>query len=322
MSKSKVVFFNGNAQRVADIFCAMAPEGFEIAYASSKLSEEEKIKLLQGVEYVMLHPGVISGQILREAKSLKLIQSLTAGYDKIDLKAAKELNIPVATNGGANSWAVAEQSIALLLALYRRLIQCDKSVREGKWREAISGFNTFEIAGKTVGIIGAGNIGRKVARRLKAFEADIIYYDPSVATDIETELGARKVSIEELASAADIISLHAPLLKDTWGLLGKHEFSLMKPSAVIVNTSRAELIDQEAFLGALQSRRIAGAALDVFYQEPVLADDLFLKLDNVIVAPHTAGHTSEGWTRRIDFAWKNIQRVAGGQEPLSAARKD
>ncbi|SMC45368.1 NAD(P)-dependent oxidoreductase [Sporomusa malonica] len=318
----KVLFLNGNDQRVVDIFCEMAPDGFEISYASSKLSDEEKINLMQDVEYVMLHPGVISGRVLQEAKSLKLIQSLTAGYDKIDMNTAKELNIPVATNGGANSWAVAEHSIALLLALYKRLINCDKSVREGKWRQAINGFDTFEVAGKTVGIIGAGNIGRKVARRLKAFETDIIYYDPFPATDIETELGARRASLEELVSTADIISIHAPLLKDTWGLVGKREFSLMKPTSVIINTCRAELVDQEAFFEALQSKRIAGAGLDVFFKEPAPADDPFLKLENVVVSPHTAGHTCEGWNRRISFAWQNIQRVAAGQAPLSIARID
>ncbi|MBP2637793.1 MAG: D-3-phosphoglycerate dehydrogenase, partial [Firmicutes bacterium] len=247
---SKVLFLNGNAQRVADIYCEMAPKGFEAIYASSKLSEEEKINIIKDVEYVILHPGIISGKILREAKSLKLIQSLTAGYDKIDIVAAKELNIPVATNGGANSWSVAEHSIALLLALYKRLIkrliECDKSVRQGTWREPINGFNTFDVVGKTVGIIGAGNIGRKVARRLKAFETDIIYYDPFPAPDIEKELGARKVSLEELVSSADIISMHAPLLKETWGLVGKKEFALMKPTAVIINTCRAELVDKDA----------------------------------------------------------------------------
>jgi len=190
------------------------------------------------------------------------------------------------------------------------------------WRQAINGFDTFEVAGKTVGIIGAGNIGRKVARRLKAFEADIIYFDPFAAADIEAELGARKVPLAELVTTADIISMHAPLLKDTVGLVGKREFLLMKPTAVIINTCRAELVDQEAFVEALQSKKFAGAGLDVFYQKPVLADDPFLKLENVIVSPHTAGHTGEGWNRRISFAWENIQRVAAGQNPVSVARID
>ena len=290
---SKVLFLNGNAQRVADIYCEMAPAGFEVMYASSKISEEEKINLIKDVEYVLLHPGVISGKVLREAKSLKLIQSLTAGYDKIDIETAKELNIPVATNGGANSWSVAEHSIALLLALYKRLIEC---------------------------IIGAGNIGRKVARRLKAFETDIIYYDPFPAPDIEKELGARRVSLEELVSSADIISMHAPLLKETWGLVGKKEFALMKPTAVIINTCRAELVDKDAFFEALQTKKIAGAALDVFFTEPATPDDPFLTLDNVIVSPHTAGHACEGWYRRVSFAWENVKKVAAGEAPASIVK--
>ncbi len=318
---NKVVFFNGNDQRVADIFGEMVPEGFEAVVASSEWSDADKIELLADVEYVVLHPGVVSGEVLRKSQSLKLIQSLTAGYDKIDIVTAKKLNIPVATNGGANSWAVAEHSVALLLALYKRLIYCDLSTRCGEWRKAINGFDTFEVAGKTVGIIGAGNIGCKVARILKGFEAKIIYSSPKRSVEIETELEARLVTLDELVSTADIISMHAPLLNSTWGMIGKREISLMKPTTVIINTCRAELADETALFDALQNKKIAGAGLDVFYKEPAPKEDPFLKLDNVVVSPHTAGHTAEGWYRRIGFAWKNIQRVANGQAPLAVVEK-
>lgn len=320
IAMSKVILFNGNDQRVTDIFRDLAPTGFEIACYSSRLSDDEKIYLIRDAEYLVLHPATLAAKVLREAKSLRLLQLLTAGYDKIDLTLSGELGIPVATNGGANSWAVAEHSIALLLTLYKRLVVCDKSVRQGKWRQEVNGFNTFEVAGKTIGIIGAGNIGRKVARRLKAFETDIIYYDPISAPDIEKELGARKVSLDELVRQADIISMHAPLLPETRGLIGSREFSLMKPTAVLINTCRAELVDEEALLIALTDGQIAGAGLDVFYQEPISPDNLLLKLENVILSPHTAGHAAEGWARRINFAWENIQRVEVGENPISLAR--
>jgi phosphoglycerate dehydrogenase-like enzyme len=258
--------------------------------------------------------------VLQAGKSLCLLQLLTAGYDKIDLGVTGELGIPVATNGGANAWAVAEHSIALLLGLYRKLIACDRSVREGKWRQAVTGYDTFEVAGKTVGLVGAGNIGQKVARRLKAFETNILYYDTASVPSLETELGARKVSLDKLLCEADIITIHLPLLSETRGLIGQREFSLMKPTAVLLNASRAEIIEEEALIAALKEKHIAGAGLDVFHKEPIPSYNQLLTLENIILSPHIAGHAYEGWSRRMLFAWENIQRVAAGETLMSLAR--
>jgi phosphoglycerate dehydrogenase-like enzyme len=314
---NKVLLINGQGQQVADIFNALAPAGFETAWIPSSLSDSEKIGRLRDVEFAVLHPATMSGAAMRGAKSLRLIQLLAAGYEKVDMPAAAELGIPVATNGGANAWAVAEHAIALILALYKRLIPCDRSVRGGEWRKAANGFNTFELAGKTVGVIGAGNIGRKVARRLKAFETDIVYYDTCPVPEIENELSARRLTLPELVTTADVITLHAPLLKDTRGLIGQREFAVMKPNTILINTSRAELVDEAALIDALRGRTIAGAGIDVYYQEPVRNDHPLLTLDNVVLTPHTAGHAFEGWARRCRFAWDNIQRVSGGEAPLS-----
>jgi phosphoglycerate dehydrogenase-like enzyme len=315
----KVLFINGQREEIASIFCEKALEGFDVSWQPYSLDENEKASLVKDVEFLVLHPAVISQTVLREAKSLRLIQLLTAGYDQIDLKLAGELAVPVATNGGANAWSVAEHCIAMLLALYKRLLQCDQSVRKGKWRQPVTGFNTFEVAGKTVGLLGAGNIGRKVARRFKSFETQILYYDERPAVDIENELGARKVSLDELLSGSDIITIHLPLLKETRALIGKRALSLMKPNAVLLNTSRGPVVDEKALIEALAENRIAGACLDVFENEPISTDNPLLKLENVLLTPHAAGHSYEGWFRRAQFAWENIQRVATGQQPLSLA---
>lgn len=318
----KVLFFNGQSELVANIFCEKVPEGFDVSWKPHRLSDNEKIDLIRDVEFLVLHPAAISVDVLREAKSLQLIQLLAAGYDKIDLHVTTELGIPVATNGGANSWGVAEHTIGLLLALYKRLVPCDRSVRDGKWRQAISGFDTFEVAGKTVGLVGAGNIGQKVAKRLKAFETRILYYDARPAPDIETESDARKVSLDDLLRESDIISIHLPLLRETRMLIGQRELSLMKPTSVLINTSRGEIVDEEALFTALKEKRIAGASIDVFHKEPISQDNPLLKLDNVVLSPHTAGHSYEGWFRRSRFAWENIQRVASGHAPLSLAQPE
>lgn len=317
---SKVLLINGQGQEVATIFAGLAPDGFDIAWIPSKLGDAEKIDHLRDVEYVVLHPAALSGAVLKAAESLKLVQLLAAGYEKVDLNTANELGIPVATNGGANAWAVAEHTIALILALYKRIVPCDRSVRAGEWRKAANGFNTFELAGKTIGIVGAGNIGRKVAYRLKAFETDILYYDAFPVPEIEEKLGARRVSIDELVARADIITLHAPLLKETRGLLGDRQFAAMKPGCLLINTSRAELVDEAALLNALERKAIGGAGIDVYPAEPVAGNHPLLALDNVVLTPHTAGHAFENWDRRCRFAWENIQRVARGEAPTFTAK--
>ncbi len=316
----KVLFFSGQREQVGNIFCERAPEGFDASWRPHNLNDNEKKDLIKGVEYLVLHPGAIAGSVLKEARSLRLIQLLSAGYDKIDLAATAELGIPVATNGGANAWAVAEHCIAMLLALYKRLLQCDRSVRGGKWRQdAVTGFNTFELAEKTVGIIGAGNIGRKVASRLKSFETRILYCDVKAAPDIEKELDARRVPLDELLRESDIITIHTPLFRETRSLIGQRELSLMKPTAVLLNTSRGSIVDEEALAAALTEKRIAGVGLDVFDKEPISMDNPLLKFENVLFSPHIAGHSYEAWFRRSSFAWANIQRVASGLPPLSIA---
>jgi phosphoglycerate dehydrogenase-like enzyme len=315
----KVLFINGQREEVAAILSGKAPEGFEVASMAYKASVQEKKERIREAEFLVLHPAEISGALLREARELRLIQLLTAGYDQIDLGVAAELGIPVATNGGANAYAVAEHCLALLLALYKRLPQCDQSVRQGQWRKPISGFNTFEVAGKTVGLIGAGNIGQKVARRFHAFEASIIYNDARPSPSIEKDLGARRVSLEELLREADIVTIHVPLLRETRGLIDRRALAMMKPNAVLLNTSRGPVVDEAALVAALVERRIAGAGLDVFGQEPVSPDNPLLRLDNVLLSPHSAGHSYEGWFRRAAFAWENMGRVAAGQPPLSLA---
>ncbi len=312
----KILFINGQSQKIAGIFESCRPEGCGegVAVLPASASDAEKTAALQGVEFLVLHPATFSAELMRQAKSLRHIQLLSAGYDKVDIKAAAELGIPVSTNGGANSWAVAEHAVMLLLSTYKRLVECDASVRAGTWRKPVNGFNTFEVAGKTIGVVGAGNIGKKVAARLKAFETNIIYYDAFPSKEIEETLGAKRVDLDELVSTADVLTLHAPLLDSTRGMFGAAQFAKMKQSTVIINTSRSELIDEPALIDALREKKIAAAALDVFPEEPIPEGHPLLSLDNVIVTPHTAGHSYEGWFRRSRTAWENIVKVSRGEK--------
>lgn len=313
-----VIFFNGQSNEVAEIVRASMPEGFEMQVYPGSLTDAEKGPLLEiGGEYLILHPAQLSKTAMAQARNLRHIQLLTAGYDKVDVDAARLMNVSVATNGGTNAWAVAEHTVALLLVLYKKLIQCDQSVRAGTWRKPITGMNTFELAGKKIGLIGVGKIGTKVAKRLKAFETEILFVDQYAVSG--PEFDGQCVTLETLLRESDVISIHVPLTTETRGMIGASEFAQMKQTAVLLNTSRAEVVDDEALEKALRDGRIAGAGLDVYYQEPILTTSGLLSLENVVLSPHTAGHSYEAWFRRARFAWENIQRVADGTPPTSLA---
>ena len=317
---AKVVFINGGGPKVQQIFEQLAVKGLAAQCLDQSASNEEKKAALAGAEYLVLHPAQLDDALLAAAPKLKLIQLLTAGYDKMNLGLCRERQIAVATNGGANAASVAEHSVALLLAIYRRLKDGDAAVRAGAWRKPIQEFTTFEIAGKTVGVLGAGNIGRRAAQLYKAFGADILYYDRQASDFMEQELGAKKAELGEIVSRAEVLSVHLPLFAETRNLLGAQEFARMKPELVLINTSRAEVIEEKALLAALREKRLRAAGLDVFYEEPVRPDNPFLGLENVLLSPHVAGHSAEGWERRCALAWENIKRMEQGQLPKALVR--
>jgi lactate dehydrogenase-like 2-hydroxyacid dehydrogenase len=215
---------------------------------------------------------------------------------------------------------VADHAVLAMLSLYRRLSAADRTVREGRWSAAIDGMNTFEMANKVVGVLGFGNIGQKVARRVQAFDAIVQYYDKfPLPPERERELKAKRVSLDELFRTSDIISCHAPLTNETRHVVNRERLATMKPTAVIINTSRGPVVDEAAITEALQQKRIAGAGLDVFEKEPVDPGNPLLKLENVVVSPHSAGTTWDTWFRRADFAYKNMKRVWEGQPPQAVA---
>jgi phosphoglycerate dehydrogenase-like enzyme len=320
MANAKVVFLHGLHPRIVEAIVSLNPPGFTTIPVDGKIPEDQQVDAVKDADFIMNFRAKLTERILRGAKKTRLVQVLSAGYDRLDLKLLRELKIPVANNGGANSWAVADHAVLAMLTLYRRMLHADPTVRAGKWNAAIDGLNTFEMANKVVGIMGFGNIGQKVARRVQAFDAVVQYYDKfPLKPERERELNAKRVTLEELFRTSDIISCHAPLTKDTRNVVGGQYLAMMKPSAVIINTSRGEVVDETALYEALSQKKIAGAGLDVFNQEPVDPNNPLLKLDNVVVSPHTAGTTWDTWFRRADFAYKNMKGVWEGKAPLAVA---
>ena len=318
----QVRFFTFLSPEITPLLTQYAPSGFEVSVHASDLPDEEKISLLQDTDFLILFPGQISERVLRSAPQLKLIQLVAAGYDSMDVNLCRELGIPVANNGGANSIDVAEHTIGLILGFYRRLIELDRNVRANRWRDIDTGSSTYTINGKTVGIVGLGNIGKRVAHLLRAFGARLLYYDQyPPAGDIESELGVTLMALDDLLRESDIVTVHLPLTGETRGIIGKHELSLLKPTAVLVNTCRGPIVDEVALTEVLSEERILGAALDVLEQEPPVADNPLLKLENVLLTPHVAGVTYDTWTRRGEFVFQNIQRVWEGELPLAVVRE-
>ena len=320
MTDARVVFIHGLPQRIVEAIISFNPAGFTTTVVDGKSAEDQQVEAVQDADFIMAFRAKLTERILRSAKKARLVQILSAGYDSINLKLLRELGIPCANNGGANSRAVADHAVLAMLSLYRRLMAADRAVREGRWSAAIDGMNTFEMANKVVGVLGFGNIGQKVARRVQAFDAIVQYYDKfPLPRTREKALKVKRVSLDNLFRTSDIITFHAPLTNETRHVVNREHLAMMKPTAVIINTSRGPVVDEAALFEALQQKRIAGAGLDVFEKEPVDPGNPLLKLENVVASPHSAGTTWDTWFRRADFAYQNMKRVWDGKAPQAVA---
>jgi len=232
--------------------------------------------------------------------------------------ACKEAQISVANTAGANSISVAEYTILAALCLLKNIFFASRTTAKGEWQQMQ--IRPVELYGKTWGIVGMGRIGKLLAQRLIVFGVTILYYDPwRLTLESEQLMSVKYVSFYELIKTSDIISLHCPLTEETKGLLGKEELSTMKSSAIIINVARGEIIDENALADALKEGRIAGAALDVFSDEPINSNNPLLKVDNdrLLLTPHVAGVSIESQIRIINLTIENIIAVISGREPVN-----
>jgi len=295
----------------------LCPPGFEIRPMARDASFEDRATLLADAEFLMGSWVTTSVTLTSEdyaaAPRLKLVQVMSAGYEHVDIRLAQRFGVPVATFGDAMASVVAEHTLLLILALYRRLLQLDAAVRSGAWRRDEPVLR--ELRGKQVGLIGLGHIGREVATRLKAFGAEVVYYSRTQSASDFTF-----VSFDELLTSSDIVSLHVPLAPSTQGLIGSRELALMKSSAVLINMSRGPVVDQRALSAALSEGRLGGAGLDVLDPEPPATDDPLLQLPNVVFTPHIGGQAEEVWPRIVRTCFANVERVARGEPPLFLAK--
>jgi len=314
---STILFSPPMPTMIMDVARAMVPPGFEFVPADRR--SPTFLGALPEAEYWMgFARAGLDKEFFTTARRLKLVQLISAGYDTIDLAAARAAGVPIANNGGANAISVAEHTVMLMLAVLKRMVWCHANVCAGKWR--VGGFDEhvlYELSGKTVGIIGLGRIGKKVARRVQAFDARVQYHDiVRLTEDEEDALGVRFVLLDELLRTSDIVTTHVPLNDATRGLMSTREFALMKPGAIYINTCRGPVVDEAALEKAITSKHLGGAGLDVMVDEPPQPGHPFFGLDNVIITPHMAGPTWENWPRAFRNGFDNIQRVAAGRPPL------
>jgi len=270
------------------------------------------------VNILLVHVAPVTIDVIKACKKLSIIGCLRANPVNVDVDAATLMGIPVLNTPGRNAVAVAEFVIGAIIAYIRNISKADTLLKNGLWKYDFYYYEYagFELKGKTLGIIGFGQVGREVAKRAKAFDMNILVYDPYVQSSFIESFGAKSTTLEHLLRESDILSVHCVLTEETHHLISEKELRMMKPHAIIVNTARGGIIDEKALILALKNKIIAGAILDVFEDEPLSPDSPLLKLENVMVTPHIAGAAKDVVYRASSMIAEDIKRILEGQKPL------
>jgi phosphoglycerate dehydrogenase-like enzyme len=283
------------------------------------LSESDLISLLGDFDAVLAGPERYSADVISSSKRLKIISRTGVGYDKVDVKAASENHVYVTwTPVPELASSVADMAIGLMLALVKRIPQLNSEVREGRWERQRWSTEVGDLRGHTLGLLGLGRIGVEVAARARAFGMRVIYYDVVRMEQREKELSIEYVPLDGLLAESDVLSIHAPLTPETRNIIGRAALEKMKSTALLVNTSRGELVDENALAEALRTNKLAGAGLDVLSQEPPTAGHAFYKLDDALPNLILTGHVAFGrdtFGAMVAAACDDVKRALRGETP-------
>ena len=299
-----------NPEGIGSFVAASLGEGWDVTGAGDP---EEDLPTLETADAMLVALVQVPVSAIEKATSLRVIQTPSHGFDHVDIEAAASRGIAVCNVGtsGAEAGTVAEHAMLLMLACARRLIEANDGLRDGIWPQLTG--NSVELQRKTLGIVGLGHIGREVAKRAKAFGMNLLYFDPVPADEeVETELRLKPVELDELLQKSDVITVHVPLMESTRGLIGRDEVALLKPNAILVNTSRGAVVDNLAVADAANDGRIM-AGIDVFEPEPPPPDHPLRSASNVVLSPHVAGTTRESVQRIMQAALENLKRFERGE---------
>ena len=286
-------------------------------------AQEDLLPAVRDADAVVYHlfPNHLTRDVLERCRRLKAIGRIGIGMDQVDLPAAADCGVTVVNAAGAQAAAVADHAMALMLCLARNVVVSHASLLAGDRRPPWE-FMGFELEGKSLGIVGFGAIGRRLAQRAFGFGMVVQAYDPYVPPEAIEEAGATPASLAELVASCDFVSIHVPLTDETWHLIGADELATMRPTAHLVNTARGPIIDETALVAALRGGVIAGAGLDVYEEEPLAADSPLLQLDQVVLTPHIAGWALEAQVRTQESVVKDVARVLRGEMPISPVSGD
>lgn len=282
----------------------------------------EKLEDLKDADCIVLRGFKINEKKICQIPNLKFIQRWGAGFDTVDIEAAGKRNIYVSNLPGVNAYAVSEMVITMILALYKNLINHHNSLVKGNWTRDSYNERTYTLKNKLVGLIGFGNIGKQVCKLVQSFGASVQYYDIyRLQSSEEKEFNVKYVELIDLFKTSDIISVHLPLTDNTKGIIDKDELKLMKNTAIIINTSRGGIINENALYESLANNEILGAGLDCFCSEPIDPDNPLLKLENVVLTPHVGGASIDLSDEMAIHVARNIMRFNNNQEPLYIVNK-
>lgn len=315
---SRVYVIQGRAQRdFAECQAALTRIPAAMTALPFMAGEDEIVAATRDADALVTASSPVTRGVMGALEGLKVVVRTGVGYDVIDVKAATELGVIVVNIPDIWVREVANHALALLLACNRKIIPLDRQVHAGIWNPGVPGPHTGSLHGETVGIVGLGNIGGAFARRIAAFETTVIACDPYVDDARFAALGVERVTLEALAARSDYVSVHTLLNAETRHLIGEAFFRRTKPTAVLINTSRGPVVDERALYQALVDKRLAGAALDVWEQEPAAADNPLLKLDSVIATPHAAYFSTAAVAQVPRRCGEEVARVLTGQRPLN-----
>jgi D-3-phosphoglycerate dehydrogenase / 2-oxoglutarate reductase len=285
-----------------------------------RLTESELISRLEGVDLIVVELDNLTENVLEAAEGLKMVACCRANPVNIDVKTATRRKIPVFTAPGRNAVSVAEFTIGLMISLARRIVPAHMDVKTGGWgRDAQSPyvkFQGFELMGRTIGLIGMGRVAQELARRLLCFGVNLVYSDPNVPEDQVKALRARRMGLDELLSVSDIVSIHCELTPKTEHMIGRDQLSRMKPGAYLVNSARGKIVVEKELIEAVEAGRIAGAALDVYEEEPFTPDNPLNNWSNILITPHIAGATGDVVRHHSVIIAEDIERFLTGKKPL------
>ncbi len=298
-----------------EILKSVVPESFNVR-TLEELKYDCLVREAVDADYLLVSGRLpIDEGVLSAAKHLKMIQRTGVGTEMLDVETIKRYGIPVYVNAGVNAQSVAEHTLTLVLACLKRLPQINQQTHQGVWKKQQVGVTTRELKGKTVALVGMGNIGRLVAQMLQPFGAKVVYTDVFRQTEeVESRLGLTYYdSFEAMLPLADILSFHCPLTKENTEMLNSKTFSMIKDGAIVINTARGKLINPDDLYDALQSGHLSGAALDTHYEEPIKEGYKLAELDNVILTPHIGGLSYEAFHQMMADAVENIVAFEEGR---------